>query len=277
MEIGDCQAVLLFCAYLLSYLYSAQQWPLQPRFFSLSFSARAINFSLSISFDGLDLEITVAVSTDGSIQKLSIFPCQNVLFAENDLWRSVMNAFWCSWRKDWCLVLLSHSLVFLFSVCIISSLFPIMFVKSNQPFMTVPQNVVDHVRDLGASSVEQVHSSWHSAAQHLAVLIWYCKQHSCACLPFSKLSLQAQLPVMEALVPWFLPHTLTQWGYALYVHQFRCPELSFCLAAYFRTFCILSAGMKEKEDTRPMHFAICLFPSWAAPLQRKCSFFKVTG
>lgn len=34
-----------------------------------------------------------------------------------------------------------------------------------------------------------------------------CKQYSCACLPFSKLSLQAQLPVMEALVPWFLPHT----------------------------------------------------------------------
>lgn len=29
----------------------------------------------------------------------------------------------------------------------------------------------------------------------------------CACLPFSKSSLQAQLPVMEALVQWFLPYT----------------------------------------------------------------------
>lgn len=66
---------------------SAQQWPLQPRFFffPLSFSACAINFSLSISFDGLDLEKTVAVSTDGFIQKLSIFPHQNVLFAESIL------------------------------------------------------------------------------------------------------------------------------------------------------------------------------------------------
>lgn len=54
---------------------SAQQWPLQPRcFFSLSFSACAINFSLSISFVGLDSEITVAVSTDGLIQSFQPFP-----------------------------------------------------------------------------------------------------------------------------------------------------------------------------------------------------------
>lgn len=67
---------------------SAQLWPLQPDifiFFSLSFSACAINFSLSISFDGLDLETTVAVSTDQFIQKLSIFPHQNVLFADSIL------------------------------------------------------------------------------------------------------------------------------------------------------------------------------------------------
>lgn len=54
-------------------------------FFSFSFSAYAINFSLSISFDGLDLETAVAVSTDQFIQKLSIFPHQNVLFAESIL------------------------------------------------------------------------------------------------------------------------------------------------------------------------------------------------
>lgn len=65
---------------------NAQQWPLQPRFFfSFSFSACAINFSLSISFDGLDLETAVAVSTDRFIQKLSIFPHQNILFAESIL------------------------------------------------------------------------------------------------------------------------------------------------------------------------------------------------
>lgn len=82
MGIGYYQAILLFRVYLLSVHSSG---PLQPRcFFSLSFSACAINFSLSISFDGLDSEITVAITTHGFIKTLSIFPPQNVLFAEDD-------------------------------------------------------------------------------------------------------------------------------------------------------------------------------------------------
>lgn len=82
----------------------AQQWPLQPRLFLLlSFSACAINFSLSISFDGLDLETAVAVSTDRFRQKLSIFPIKMSCLQKAFYNKSFTNAFWWSRRKDWCL------------------------------------------------------------------------------------------------------------------------------------------------------------------------------
>lgn len=132
--------------------------------------------------------------------------------------------------------------------------------------MTVPQNAVDHVRDLGASSVEQVHSSWHSAAQHPAVLVWYLQAAQLCLLAFQQTITSGTAACdgsTGAVVS--APHTYTMRICPVF------PPLQMSWA-YFLLGCLLQdflhplGGRKEKEDTHP----VILQSAFSPPEQPLC-------
>lgn len=131
----------------------------------------------------------------------------------------------------------------------------------------MPQNAVDHVRDLGASSVEQV-----------LKLTQYSPTSWCSHLVPASSTAVLACPSAN----YHFRHSCLWWKH--WCHGF-CPthlhnEDIPCMSTTLDVLSLVSAwlpisglfssswGREEEEDIHHMHFAICLFSSWAEPLCR---------